>query len=311
MIRSAVESVLAQDHQPIEIIIVDDGSTDRTLEVCRALAAEHPKMITVLSQHNSGPGPAREKGRVHARGEFIQYLDSDDRLLPGKFTAQVEALRQHPDCDIAYGITRLVNAEGKVLEESFKWTGEQREYLFPGLLVDRWWCTHTPLYRRSLCDRIGPWSDLRYSQDWEYDARAGALRVKLAYVSFSVSEHREHRERRQTGGGAWLQPASQLTFFSNLYQCAEAAGVPHTASELKHLSRWIFSQSRKCEDSHVARDLLKLAGTVAGDTNMQIKAYDKVAKILGWGLTVKLERVVRKVSRREFGENTMKQSWMK
>ena len=159
MLVTAVQSVLQQTYRPIEIIIVDDGSIDDTAHVGDKLAQQYPGSVICLRQENTGPGPAREKGRCAARGEFIQYLDSDDRLLPNKFSDQVGALRTHPDRGIAYGISRLVDTNGNVLAEPFKWTGRQISQLFPSLLVDRWWCTHSPLYRRSVCDLAGSWTD--------------------------------------------------------------------------------------------------------------------------------------------------------
>ena len=93
LLREAVASVLEQDHRPIEIVIVDDGSSDETGAVADGLARTHPETVRVLHQPNGGPGAARQRGLDHSRGEFVQYLDSDDLLLPGKFSAQVEALR--------------------------------------------------------------------------------------------------------------------------------------------------------------------------------------------------------------------------
>src|SRR5207244_2947079 len=98
--------------------------------------------------------------------------------------------------------TRLVDEQGEVLAAPFKWTGTARTALFPGLLVDRWWSTHTPLYRRIFADRIGAWSSLRWSQDWEYDARAGALGANLVFCDAYVSEHRHHGGLRQTSAAS-------------------------------------------------------------------------------------------------------------
>ena len=120
MLREAVDSVLKQTHPFIEVIIADDGSTDETPSVAKELTEAHPDVVVYTRHENAGPGPARELGRRIARGEFIQYLDSDDRLLPNKFTDQIAILRQHPDCDIAYGITRLVDPEGKILADPYK-----------------------------------------------------------------------------------------------------------------------------------------------------------------------------------------------
>src|SRR5262245_54711913 len=110
LLREAAASVLAQTYRPIEIIIVDDGSTDNTFESVESLAAEHPSLLRFLRIPNGGPGAAREAGRLMAEGEFIQYLDSDDLLLPRKFELQVGCLRSHPECDVAYGKTRFYRA---------------------------------------------------------------------------------------------------------------------------------------------------------------------------------------------------------
>ena len=104
LLREAVASVLAQTYRPIEIIIVDDGSTDETGREAEALAAKHSEVRTI-HRKNGGPGAARETGRLAARGEFIQYLDSDDLLLPKKFVLQVTGLRQHTDCHVSYART--------------------------------------------------------------------------------------------------------------------------------------------------------------------------------------------------------------
>ena len=113
-LREAVDSVLAQDDDPLEIMIVDDGSTDETAAVADAFAQQYREQVFVIHAPNRGPGAARELGRLRARGEFIQYLDSDDMLLPGKFRLQTAALRANPSCDVAYGITRFRHADGRL-----------------------------------------------------------------------------------------------------------------------------------------------------------------------------------------------------
>src|SRR5262252_6578455 len=106
LLREAVASVLAQTYRPIEVIVVDDGSTDETGREAEALADAHSE-VRAIHRQNGGPGAARETGRLVARGEFIQYLDSDDVLLPTKFELQVAGLRQYGDCAISYGKTRF------------------------------------------------------------------------------------------------------------------------------------------------------------------------------------------------------------
>src|SRR5262245_61901471 len=97
LLREAVASVLAQIYRPIEVIVVNDGSNDETGWEAETLAKRHPE-VRAIHRENGGPGAARETGRLAARGEFIQYLDSDDLLLPNKFDLQVAGLRQCCKC---------------------------------------------------------------------------------------------------------------------------------------------------------------------------------------------------------------------
>ena len=101
MLRRAVDSVLAQTWRPVEIIISDDGSDDDTRELGPALVAAHPGVVHYIWNPNRGAGVAREAGRQLARGEFIQYLDSDDTLWSRKFEVQIAALRAQPECGAA------------------------------------------------------------------------------------------------------------------------------------------------------------------------------------------------------------------
>jgi glycosyltransferase involved in cell wall biosynthesis len=316
----AVDSVLAQTHRPIEIIISDDGSTDETTDVGQDLSRAYPKEIRYIRNQNSGPGPAREAGRQIARGEFIQYLDSDDLLSPRKFEIQVDALREHSECGVAYGRSRLVTTDGKVLADPFKWTGKKLPTLFPWLLVDRWWCTHTPLYRRSVCDAVGPWSDLKWSQDWENDGRIGALQTKLIFCNETVSDHRQHGESRQTSFANWLdleRAKERKRFLGMLFTHAKQAGITPDYSEMQHFSRWLFLTARQCgaagliEDS---RECLEWAKEASGDIpnkKRDFELYGMLTKAIGWSLTGKLFCRLDQILNLKPGSATMKQSWMK
>ena len=91
-LAAALDSIFAQDYHPIEVIVVDDGSEDRSAEIaCSFREARY------LCQPNSGLAAARNAGIEKARGEFIAFLDADDLMLSNKLSAQVHYLRQHPE----------------------------------------------------------------------------------------------------------------------------------------------------------------------------------------------------------------------
>lgn len=77
-LKEAVGSVMGQTYPKVELILVDDGSVDRSIEIAEGLIAEHPGRIKLITQKNLGPYPARNLGMQHARGEFIAFLDADD-----------------------------------------------------------------------------------------------------------------------------------------------------------------------------------------------------------------------------------------
>jgi glycosyltransferase involved in cell wall biosynthesis len=310
MIHSTVQSVLDQTYRQIEIILVDDGSTDGTLAELHSLAEQTPDVVRVAHRENGGPGLARETGRLLARGEFIQYFDSDDLLLRRKFEVQVAALRANPDCGIAYGISNVIDQEGNTLKDVCKWTDREMDGLFPALLVNRWWNTHTPLYRRTLCDRIGAWTDKR-PEDWDYDARAGALGARLIFCDEVFSCQRQHDGPCVTKWSMesyWPQEAS---FLPRLYQCSVKAGVSSDAHEMRHFARWVFTHIRRAVkrgDIKSAKELLPLA-QMSGRSMVDIKVYRLLTSVLGWRIATDVFEGVWRTTARGVGKYSLRQSW--
>lgn len=296
LLREAVASVLAQTYRPIEIVVVDDGSTDDTPAVADALAAAHPEVVRVLHKNNAGPGLAREAGRQTALGEFIQYLDSDDVLMPRKFELQVMALRQRQDCGVAYGKTNYrVLGLGNDLQP-WKRTGERIDWMFPSLLESRWWGTSTPLYRRALTDEAGPWLGLTNEEDWEYDCRIAANGVRLVFVDEFVSEERDHAGSRLSHGGS-VSPAklsSRAAAHSLVMNHALRARIPPGSAEMQHFARELFLLSRQCGAAGLAvesRELFQLAKTASTEDRrrgLDFALYGICANLLGWSLTGRL-----------------------
>ena len=91
----SLASAIAQTYPRLRVLVIDDGSTDRSLEICRRVAAAHPN-IEVISGPNAGVAVARNKGTELAGTEYVAYLDADDLWHPSKIARQVDALLAHP-----------------------------------------------------------------------------------------------------------------------------------------------------------------------------------------------------------------------
>lgn len=294
MLREAVGSVIAQTYRPIEIVIVDDGSTDDTPTAIAALTSAHPE-IRALRIANGGPGVAREAGRQLAQGEFIQYLDSDDLLRPQRFTRLVDALRGDPDAGVAYGMTRYCDERGNEIRATWKDPNQRQRTMFPSLLCQRWWDTPSPLYRRSVIDGAGPWTALRLEEDWEYDARIAAVGTRLAFVPEVLVDIRMHGEAMLSRGAA-LDPArlrDRATAHELIFSHAKRAGISSDAPEMQHFARELFLLSRQCgaagleDESQMLFDLAREASGAARD-RLQFRLYARLGRLLGWRRAGKL-----------------------
>lgn len=164
-----LDSVFSQTYRPIEVIVVDDGSTDGTA----ALLAERDDQITVISQSNAGPANARNRGLEAARGDFIAFVDGDDIWPPEKLSAQMACFVARPELDIC--LSHM---------ESF-WTPDladlERQYNDPRAeAVTVGSVTQVMLARRSLFDRIGGFDpSFRTGEDQDWYLRAAEAGAKI------------------------------------------------------------------------------------------------------------------------------------
>jgi glycosyltransferase involved in cell wall biosynthesis len=118
LVGLAVESVLAQDYPEIEIVVIDDGSTDDTLKTIAKAYGSHPK-VRCLSKTNGGVSSARNMGIRECRGEFVAFLDADDAWLPGKLSLQLESLRRFPLAGMVWTDMAAVDGGGRLVHERY------------------------------------------------------------------------------------------------------------------------------------------------------------------------------------------------
>ncbi len=195
----AIESVLAQTYPPLEIIVIDDGSTDNTGEV----AARYPG-VRCIRQENQGLAKVRSRGVRESKGDYLIFLDHDDRLFPNAIEVGVNCLDAHPDCGFAFGICKLIAADGSplgsgssVLEIPFE-TFDYQALLGGRCLVP----PATVMFRRSVFESIGSFDAALAPVD-DYDIYLRIAKVFPVYCHNQViAEYRQHSKSLTATGKA-------------------------------------------------------------------------------------------------------------
>lgn len=297
-VREAVASVVAQSWRPIEIIVVDDGSTDTTPDVLVSLENEYRPLLRVLRQPNAGPGAARQCGVDASRGEFVQYLDSDDVYLPDKTAKLVGRLLADADADIAYCNCSRRLADGSVRDDHDHRAGEGRDALFPAILEGRIWASSAPLYRRRFLDAGPRWPVLRQCEDWLYDAFAGAARARLTHVPEGLVELRTH-DGGHLGHGWQNEPAlhaQRCQAILGVLAQASLAGVHPSEREMRHFVRTLFFEAREAGRlgrDDIAMEFLAAARRQAVERRWQIDLFRMLVSTLGGARAARVVELMR------------------
>jgi glycosyltransferase involved in cell wall biosynthesis len=133
-IAEAIESALAQSYPGIEVIVVNDGSTDRTAEVLRG----YGERVKVIDRPNGGIAAARNTGVAAANGEFLAFLDSDDIWAPTMIDRTMAALDGNPDCVLAYTNCAVIDSDGRDLDSALIGKGVDHSPTLDEMLSRLW-----------------------------------------------------------------------------------------------------------------------------------------------------------------------------
>jgi glycosyltransferase involved in cell wall biosynthesis len=200
LLGETLASAFEQTYRPIEILVIDDGSTDNTRALVRQWQDKADCGVGVtlryIRQRNSGVGSARNHGLIESRGQFIQFLDSDDVLHPRKLELQIACLQQFPEAGYAIsGMTMLDDANkwAEISSDRARLTDSAEFYCDCKVL------TMVGVYRRQTCYDAGPWcEDISLGEDEEYTFRALLATPKVVYLPGNLCAYREHAGARLT-----------------------------------------------------------------------------------------------------------------
>jgi glycosyltransferase involved in cell wall biosynthesis len=179
----AIESVLAQTHRNLELIVVDDGSTDRSGQI----AASYGEPVRCIRQENGGMAAARNRAVPEARGEYLSFLDADDRFPPDKLRSQLAVFAADPELDVVYGhVTEFVSPDVDA---------NARQLLRPPEHDVAWPTPNLMLVKRDSYLRVGLFSThLKVGIGIDWYARAEELGLRSAAPPIVVLERRLHAE---------------------------------------------------------------------------------------------------------------------
>jgi glycosyltransferase involved in cell wall biosynthesis len=185
-LRDAIDSVIAQTVRGLEIIVVDDGSTDETPAIARSCAA-----VSYIRQENRGLASARNTGLRESCGEYIVFLDADDRLLPHAVESGLDLYREHPDSGFVFGGYRNIFDDGSAAPTDAPAIPDRDEYRH--LLQGNFIGMHgAVLYSRQVIEVAGGFNqNLHACEDYELYLRI-ARRWRIRGHRAVVAEYRQH-----------------------------------------------------------------------------------------------------------------------
>lgn len=230
-VHRAINSVLLQTYHPVDIIVVDDGSTDDTIEIL----LPYENLVRIYRQENKGPAAARNLALRNAYGRYIMFLDADDSILPEKLSRQVAILESIPHIGWTYCDIEYVNQSGEHLylaSKRFSYVNRRslNGILFPDLLRGNFIPVHAPLMRRESLFAAAPFDEdkkLIGVEDWDLLLRLSS-HCETLYTSDVLAQCVVHSESLSADSKAREYRRFSLLdkAINNHRQAIRALGVP-------------------------------------------------------------------------------------
>lgn len=190
-IEECINSILSQDYDNFEVIVVNDGSTDSSAERIEALRQIHG--FQFYHQENQGVSAALNNALSHARGEFVITHDSDDVMLAGRLRRQVAYMQEHPEVGLLGASVIYIDSTGKPIKNKGVVGGQVRRMSFDQLLADAY-AVGAPvaMYRREAIDKVGGYDPSIKVQDFQMTLRIAEAGYQVDILPDCVTLYRRH-----------------------------------------------------------------------------------------------------------------------
>ncbi len=188
-IGMAVRSVLDQTYRDLECIIIDDGSTDATLEIAEQFAREDDRVLVLSDPVNRGAAWALKTGFEAARGEYLGQVDSDDLLEGSALEKTVVVLESSPDCGLVYTYYQDIDEYGAILSPGWRCSYEYS----PWLILSVFMLFHFRLFRKSVYEQAGGIdTDFNLIEDYELCMRMSEVAKNIVNIPEFLYFYRNH-----------------------------------------------------------------------------------------------------------------------
>jgi glycosyltransferase involved in cell wall biosynthesis len=297
-IAETLDSIFGQDYRPIEVLVMDGGSTDETVEVLRRYERAHPE-LKWQSEPDSGPADAVNKGLQIASGRYVAIQSSDDIYYAGALSAAVRTYSQSPDCGFVYGDCDSFDSAGGHMPRThlpeFTWDGA----------FGRAWCypQGSILFRRDLAIQIGGWNGRYYSCDLDFWMRLAfrAQPKKVEHVMYGWRRYAEQRTRPERHGRLVADYRRMIE---------ESQDIRHSPARIRRLARasvHILAVRYPPDDSLWARrrDLLRASLLHPGHWRGSAPSYTRQL-LPGYPLLAALKRKIVGLASRLAGRGSLR-----
>lgn len=229
-LEATLQSLFAQDYPDLELIVIDGGSTDRSVEIIR----RHESALSHWeSEKDRGQSHALNKGFAHVHGDIWTWLNSDDLLEPGVLRRVAGLFQEHPDVGVVYGDCVYVAQDGETVVSEFR--GEP--YSRPRHLAHRFIAQPSCFFRTSMVPP-GVREDLQYCMDYDLWLKLAARGVKFHYVPEVFSRYRLHDESKSVSALVGLHHEIIEQIYRPILRAgasrAERAAIAQAAGDMVH-----------------------------------------------------------------------------
>jgi glycosyltransferase involved in cell wall biosynthesis len=278
-LSQTLDSVLGQTYTPLEIIVIDDGSTDETKHIEQLYTSLHPS-IRWYSQINQGPSFSRNRAIHLAQGHYIALLDADDLMDPNRLILQYQAFQMHPAIDIVYTALKLIDSQGKETGEIHSQTYLPQDFnafmLFRNLIP-----AHSTLLLKSECLKNYSYDEnYTHAEDYELMLRL-TQHYTFFYLDLLLTSYRRHHSNLSNNLTAHHQAELNILQRYSPEQIekiiAQTSLAPQDKSLLK--GKIFYNQERFDQALEVFQHLsLPLAFFYAGNCYLKHSLWTKAVK---------------------------------